>query len=100
VAEISSYRLRKWRAVVLNRDGDRCQMCAVRPGRRRLNAHHIYPKAIYPSIALEPANGITLCARCHRGCVHAENTFNDHGNWRRFVPMFVAITNPAFSLPE
>lgn len=95
----TAYQLRKWRAAVLDRDGSRCQMCAVKPGRRRLNAHHIFPKSIYPALACEIANGITLCARCHRGCVHAENTF-DLSNWPRFVPMFVAITNPTFPLPE
>lgn len=88
----SAYRLRKWRYKVLERDNDRCQMCNVKPGRSRLQVHHIYPKAIYPGWAYDPANGVTLCSRCHRGCVHAENSFNDRGNWKRFVPMFEAIT--------
>ena len=88
----SPYRLRKWRYAVLERDGDRCLMCNVKPGRSRLQAHHIYPKALYPGWAYNPANGVSLCGRCHRGCVHAENSFNDRGNWKRFIPMFVALT--------
>lgn len=96
--KLSSYRLRKWRYRCLDRDGDRCQMCAVKPGRRRLNVHHIFPKAIYPELAYEDANGVTLCVRCHRGVVHAENTF-DLSNWPRFIPMFVEITKPTFTLP-
>lgn len=42
-------------------------------------------------------NGVTLCARCHKGVVHAEHTFNDYGNWKWFVPMFVDQTG--FNLP-
>jgi len=61
-------------------------MCNVSPELDRLEVHHCYPKALFPERAYQLANGVTLCLRCHRGVVHAENTFDDRGNWRRFLP--------------
>ena len=85
--ELSSYKLRKWRRFCLIRDKATCQMCAVVPGVRRLEVHHSYPKSLYPARACLLDNGVTLCVRCHRGCVHAENTW-DLNNWKRFVVLF------------
>lgn len=74
------------------RDAATCFMCGIQPGGifggGRLNCHHIYPKALYPERELDLDNGIVLCLRCHYGAVHAENTFNDQDNWKKFVPMF------------
>ena len=52
-----------------------------------IEAHHIYPKALYKSKALELNNGIALCYACHRCVVHAGKTF-DLGNYKVFLPMF------------
>lgn len=50
-----------------------------------VEAHHIWPKALYPTKAYDPDNGITLCRRCHRKVVH----HNWHGqSWRKFVVLW------------
>lgn len=88
--KFSSYKLRKWRVAVLKRDGYRCQLCNDKPSQTsRLSAHHIEPKALVPSLAYDINNGITLCsAVCHRRICHQEQTFNDHGWWKRLVMHF------------
>jgi len=88
--EISAYRLRKWSRFVKVRDKMTCAMCNIQPGAGRLESHHIWPKAFYPSLALELANGIALCFRCHRSVVHAEQ-FVDYDNWRKFLTMFAKL---------
>lgn len=81
---ISSYRLRKWSKAIKLRDKNTCQMCN-RIG--TIEAHHIYPKSLYPLKAYDLDNGVSLCRCCHIISVHASNTF-DLSNWQKFVPMF------------
>lgn len=88
---LDAYLLRKWSRFIKVRDGGECQMCAVRPGMGRVESHHVFPKGLFPELAYELSNGICLCVRCHRGVVHAENTWNDNGNWSKFVPAFELI---------
>ena len=78
----------RWSRYIKVRDQLTCMMCGVKPGAGRLESHHIYPKSLYPAKELELSNGICLCLKCHRGVVHSENTFNDGGNWKKFVLMF------------
>jgi hypothetical protein len=66
-------------------------MCASRKLSKRLQVHHVWPKSLYPDKAYDLDNGIVLCASCHNGIVHAENSFSDNRNWERFVPMFDAL---------
>ena len=54
--------LRKWANDVKHRDGGKCVACE---SATRLHAHHIKPKKLYPDMALDVANGITLCSVCH-----------------------------------
>ncbi len=52
-----------WRKAVLRRDRKRCRLCQAAS---RLEAHHIYPYALYVEKRWEVSNGITLCQSCHR----------------------------------
>jgi hypothetical protein len=48
------------------RAGFRCQRCgAAIEAKRSHNTHHRYPVNAYPELALERANMIVLCVRCH-----------------------------------
>jgi hypothetical protein len=46
-------------------------------------AHHIWPKAVYPLLAYDLDNGICLCWKCHREVVH-----NRWRLWRQYVQLF------------
>jgi len=52
-----------WRKKVYKRDGYKCRLCH---DTGYLEAHHIRPKAKYPSLTYVVANGITLCKRHHK----------------------------------
>ncbi len=58
-----------WSLVVRKRDGNKCLMCG---SVQCLNAHHwLFRKSHSVRLALDPANGATLCAYpCHLGRVH------------------------------
>ncbi len=93
--ELSSYRLTKWSRLVRVRDVGFCVMCGGIFSVWRLNAHHIYPKALYPELAYKLWNGVSLCTGCHLGTVHLGNSFKDSrddGHWRFFVPSFKRYT--------
>lgn len=101
VSELSRYKLTKWRRLLLLRDcevfGDKripvCVMCRRPHYTSALQAHHIWPKSVFPGQAYDITNGVILCLGCHQGVVHASNSFRDIAeleNWRRFVPMFEA----------
>ena len=69
----NSFLLTKWARIVYERDKNTCAKCGkvgVRKDDRwvglRFNAHHIYPKSIYPQKAFSVRNGITLCEPCHK----------------------------------
>ena len=53
---------RQWRREIKRRDGDACRVCGETIN---LHVHHIRPRSIYPGLALELDNGITLCGKCH-----------------------------------
>ena len=54
--------LKLWADAVKTRDG-KCCRCATTDD---LHAHHIKPKSTHPELALDIANGETLCYRCHK----------------------------------
>ena len=62
------------RALILRRDGYRCQECK-RYGRMRQadTVHHIYPYELYPERALSSWNLISLCNACHNA-MHDRDT--------------------------
>lgn len=64
IAEYRSSHLRAWSLAVRERDSYICQHCGE-SDRRRLHAHHIKPRAMFPDLAFEIDNGLTLCNSCH-----------------------------------
>lgn len=58
-----------WSQAVRKRDGSRCVMCG---SIQRVGAHHwLYRRSHSMALAVDPANGISLCAYpCHLGRVH------------------------------
>ena len=49
---------KKWRKRVFKRDGFKCILC----GRNDyIEAHHIFPKSMFPELMLVLSNGVTLC---------------------------------------
>ena len=65
----SFYHSKQWETVrdgVLRRDGYQCQYCK-RYGRLRgaSHVHHVNPFEIYPELALERWNLVSLCRECH-----------------------------------
>jgi len=52
-----------WRKAIFDRDDYTCQDCGATD--KMLNAHHLKPAAVYPSLRHDLANGITLCYECH-----------------------------------
>ena len=69
-AKTANMRLRRapeykrWRLLVLERDGFRCVGCGSAGG-GILHAHHILQLALYPDKAFDVDNGTTLCKACH-----------------------------------
>lgn len=59
-----------WRRAVLTRDGHSCMACGSLDD---IQAHHIQPWATAPDLRFDVANGIALCAPCHRE-VHRKAT--------------------------
>jgi DNA-directed RNA polymerase subunit RPC12/RpoP len=62
--ERQSYKYRKWRKAVLQRDGYKCQQCGETG--KKLHVHHIKPFATHADLRFEVSNGITVCEACHR----------------------------------
>jgi len=83
-SKFSTAKLAEWRAQVIAAGGFDCWMCG---DTRHLEAHHIFPKSLYPDSAYIVANGVMLCFRCHRVIVHGSNTF-DLTTWKKFLPLW------------
>ena len=66
---------KQWQRTVFERDNHTCQLC----GKTKcpIAAHHIYPKAKYPSKVLDIKNGITLCNQCHHKTIGHEDKYVD-----------------------
>ena len=91
----NDYELTRWSRRIRIRDGGRCLVCRGQFDIWRLQAHHIYPKSLYPEKALDLGNGVSCCTGCHMGHVHRGNSFKDtdpdnmESGWRLFSPMFL-----------
>lgn len=51
-----------WQRAVFKLDAHQCVDCSAQ---EELEAHHIYPQAVWPERALDRRNGVTLCRVCH-----------------------------------
>lgn len=60
----NSAEYNEWRLKVYRRDRFICQLCNQTS--RKLEAHHIKKKKLFPELAFDVSNGITLCETCHR----------------------------------
>jgi len=57
---------RAWAKAVYTKDGFCCVKCGKKGKRgNRLNAHHLFPWADFPSLRYALHNGITLCQKDH-----------------------------------
>lgn len=72
---------KEWKAAVLKRDRNKCQMPNCRR-KKNLEVHHIirYADSVY--VRYEVDNGITLCKRCH---------YQIRNNESHFVSLFMEI---------
>ena len=79
-------KLTKWAKQVYKKDKYTCLKCGYKAGGDlKLEAHHIYPKAIYPRKAYDVSNGATLCEVCHRTGKHSYHALNGNkGNRKMF----------------
>lgn len=53
---------KEWAEAVKARDGGLCVICGA-PG---VNAHHVLSEVLFPGVAHDVDNGVTLCRLCHR----------------------------------
>lgn len=82
----TSYRYDDWRKAVFTRDDYTCALCGERGG--KLCVHHIYRFVLYPELAYEISNGITLCWECHHSIHHKEEAYAP-----RFMAFLVGHTS-------
>ena len=59
-----NHKYSDWRLRVYERDSFTCQECGQVGG--KLNAHHQFAWAEFPSLRYELWNGVTLCEKCHK----------------------------------
>ena len=55
-------KLADWARSVKLRD----ECCVLCSSFDQLQAHHVYPRAVFPSMSSCIDNGLTLCTTCHR----------------------------------
>jgi hypothetical protein len=80
--EFNEYHLRRWSLLVRLRDSFTCYVCGKKC-KKTTQAHHIYPKSLYPEKAFELDNGVTVCRDHHQPVVHAQWT-----SWRKWTSFF------------
>lgn len=64
----TSAKWRKFRIMILKRDGAHCQRCIIKYHfivSTNLEIHHIKPRSKYPELAYDEDNCITLCKSCN-----------------------------------
>lgn len=60
----NSTRLKEWGRKIRERGHHICAKCG-KIDKIHNQAHHIFPKSRYPSLACDEGNGIILCQKCH-----------------------------------
>lgn len=87
---------KRWIADCLARDAYTCQLCGQYGAVKRnvLEVHHKASWTKYPALRSHPDNGITLCARCHRGRgvgIHSRSMVGQRKRWEADVlPMLAS----------
>lgn len=56
------YALQSWSKTIKKLDNYMCKNCS---SKENLHSHHIKPKILFPELALDLDNGVTLCKPCH-----------------------------------
>ena len=74
-----------FRSSVLKRDGGKCVICGIR---KHLEVDHIIE--FWRGGANHPANGITLCQRCHQ----LKTSPRDAPSWHAFAERYAAVVAP------
>jgi len=82
MSNLNEYHLRRWSLLVRMRDDFTCHVCGKK-SKTNSQAHHIYPKSIYPHKALKLNNGATVCEEHHQPLVHIKVT-----SWRKWTDFF------------
>ena len=80
---LSDYWLSRWSTLVRMRDGYVCYVCSNSYPSRQCQAHHVYPKSLYPHLAFHLDNGICVCVNCHMPVVHSSED-----SWLKFTDFF------------
>lgn len=60
ITSINFEDYKKWREAVLEKDGNKCQLCDER---KDLETIRLYPIDKFPHLALDPEYGVTLCKK-------------------------------------
>lgn len=62
--KVNVTRLKEWSKKIRERGKHICAKCG-KTDKIHNQAHHIFPKSRYPSLACDEGNGIVLCQKCH-----------------------------------
>jgi len=72
-----------WSRFIRTRDGEHCLVCSEA---KKVEAHHVFRKTVYPAGRFELGNGVSLCRKCHwklhaqfNGKPKADEPFNARG---------------------
>jgi len=109
---LNRYKLRKWSRLIRIRDNFTCYLCETKfdsrdakHARGNLDAHHIYPKAIYnqdkdekyAQYPYDLNNGISICRICDRrkdpGPCHQSIVHTSRHSWKKWTCMFKRWVN-------
>lgn len=60
----NSGKWKKWRSLVFTRDNYICTKCGEN-NKNKLRVHHIKSFYVFPEVAFDIENGLTLCMSCH-----------------------------------
>lgn len=94
--EATVYELAQWARDVKDADGWACVLCGQKPDGsywNRAEAHHIKPKSLFPGLALDLTNGITLCHRCHSLAPHRPGAL-EYPPLMEYLDQTIIITIP------
>ena len=70
-----SPKYKRWRADIFRRDGWSCVLCGYRSKKKGdIQADHIKPFALFPTLRLNRNNGRTLCKNCHKKTFSYKNS--------------------------